>query len=417
VARPTAAVLVTGSEILLGLTRDRNSGFLGRGLDALGIDLRRVLTVGDAEEDLARALGELRLHDLIVTSGGLGPTHDDRTVAVVAAVAGVPLVLHEPTLEAIRERTAIFARQRGLDPESFVAGNRKQALVPEGADVLGPVGTAPGLLVELGPSLCVVLPGPPSELERLWRVLPERPAFAALLERAGHLQRRMLRVFGQSESAVADAFAAAGGDGGGTLTTICARRLEIEILIRAEPSKESAFERLLAGLRERLGTAIYAEDERPLEAHVVERLHARGWTAATAESCTGGLVAARLTEVPGASDVLLGGVVAYANEVKRDVLGVPDALLRDVGAVSADAAKAMAEGVRRVTRADAGVAVTGIAGPDGGTPEKPVGLVYLHVSSPAGDAARRIVFPGARTDVQQWAATTALHMLRQAAAG
>jgi nicotinamide-nucleotide amidase len=417
VARPTAAVLVTGSEILLGLTRDRNSGFLARGLDALGIDLRRILTVGDEEEDLARGLDELRGHDLIVTSGGLGPTHDDRTVAVVADAAGVPLVLHEPTLEAIRERTAIFARQRGLDPESFVAGNRKQALVPEGADVLRPVGTAPGLLVELGPLLCVVLPGPPSELERLWRVLPERPAFAALLDRAGHLERRMLRVFGQSESAVADAFAASGGDEGGTVTTICARRLEIEVLVRADPSRHAAFERLLAGLRERLGGAIYAEDERSLEVHVLDRLRARGWTTATAESCTGGLVAARLTEIPGASDVLLGGVVAYANEVKHDVLGVPEPVLREAGAVSAEAAQAMAEGVRRVTGADAGVAVTGIAGPDGGTAEKPVGLVHLHVSSPAGDQARRIVFPGSRTDVQQWAATTALHMLRLAATG
>jgi nicotinamide-nucleotide amidase len=151
--------------------------------------------------------------------------------------------------------------------------------------------------------------------------------------------------------------------------------------------------------------------------HVLDRLRARGWTAATAESCTGGLVAARLTEIPGASDVLLGGVVAYANEVKRDVLGVPEPVLRKAGAVSAEAAQAMAEGVRRVTGADAGVAVTGIAGPDGGTAEKPVGLVHLHVSSPAGDHARRIVFPGSRTDVQQWAATTALHMLRLAATG
>jgi nicotinamide-nucleotide amidase len=415
VARPTAAVLVTGSEILLGLTLDRNSGFLARGLDALGVELRRILTVGDDEDDLTRGLEELHGHDLVVTSGGLGPTHDDRTVEVVAAAAGADLVLHEPTLEAIRERTAIFARQRGLDPESFVAGNRKQALVPEGADVLRPVGTAPGLLVELGPTLCVVLPGPPSELQRMWRVLPEHPAFAALLDRAGHLERRMLRVFGQSESAVANAFEQSGGDDRGTVTTICARRLEIEVLVRADPSRHEAFERLLAGLRERLGPAIYAEDERPLEVHVLEGLRERGWTAATAESCTGGLVAARLTEVPGASDVLVGGVIAYANEVKRDLLGVPESILREVGAVSAQAAKAMAEGARRVTGADAAVAVTGIAGPDGGTPEKPVGLVYLHVSSPSGDSARRVVFPGSRGDVQQWSATTALHMLRLAA--
>ena len=411
-AQPTAAVLVTGSELLLGLTADRNSGYLARELDALGIELRRVLTVGDGLEEIAEALRSLHGHDLIVTSGGLGPTHDDRTVEAVALAAGVPLVLDPPTLARIDEVTAAFARQRGLDPATYRDGNRKQASVPEGAEVLPPSGTAPGLLLAWAGVLVVVLPGPPRELAEMWRGLHGRARFADLLARAGEPERHTLRVYGTSESAVANAFAAAGGDADGTLTTICARRLEIEVTIRARPGRRAAVEALAGKLRDALGGAVYAEDERSLEEHVFEALRARGWTVAVAESCTAGLVAARLAEVPGVSEVLLGGVIAYADEVKRDLLGVPAETLAAHGAVSAETAAAMAAGARRAAGADVGVAVTGIAGPGGGSEDKPVGLVHFHVSTPEGERAHRVVFPGARDTVREWAATTALQLVR-----
>ena len=407
-----AGVLVTGSEILLGMTQDRNSGWLGRELDRLGVELRRVLTVGDEQEDIENGLRALAGCDLILTSGGLGPTHDDRTVAAVAAVAGVDLALDEATLAMIDARTAEFARQRGRDPSTYREGNRKQAMVPVGCEILEPVGTAPGMVVEWGGSVVVVLPGPPSELAGMWQTAAARTAVAGVLARAGRMERRTLRVYGTSESAVANAFRDAGGDERGTLTTICAHRLEIEVTIRASSGDVAAADALADGMAARLGPAVYARDERQLEVHLIDALRARGWRVATAESCTAGLVAARITEIPGSSDVLAGGIVAYANDIKRALLDVPVSLLDAHGAVSAECAEAMAQGARRRLGTDAAVAVTGIAGPGGGTPEKPVGLVYFHVSTPAGERALKQVFPPRRETVREWASTVALQLLR-----
>jgi competence/damage-inducible protein CinA-like protein len=412
--RPTAAVLVTGNEILLGLTQDRNSGFLARALDALGFDLDRVLTVGDAQEDIENGLRELLGHDLVITSGGLGPTHDDRTVGCVAAVAGVELESHEPTMRYLEERTARFARDRGLDPASFVRGNRKQALVPRGSTVIPPVGTAPGLAVDVQGTLAIVLPGPPRELSQMWDTATELPQFRQVLGRAESLERHVLRVYGTSESAIADAFEDAGGDGGGTVTTICAHRFEVEVLVRAPERRRDALDHLVEGMKERLGTAVYLEDERSIEELVLDLCRTRGLKVATAESCTAGLVSARLASIPGSSDVLLGGVVSYANEVKHGLLGVSTETLETYGAVSAECAAEMAAGVRRATGADLGVSVTGVAGPGGGTEDKPVGLVYVHVSAPGSEKGRRTVFPGDRNSVRDFAATTALHLLRRA---
>ena len=405
-------MLVTGSEILLGMTQDRNSGWLGRELEVLGVELRRVVTVGDEQAAIEDGLRSLAGCDLIMTSGGLGPTHDDRTVAAVAAVAGVQLALHEPTLQIIDERTSDFARQRGRDPATYREGNRKQAMVPEGCEILEPVGTAPGVVVEWGGSVVVVLPGPPSELAAMWQTVPARSAVARVLARAGRMERRTLRVYGTSESAVANAFREAGGDGAGTLTTICAHRLEIEVTIRADAAALAAADALAESMASRLAPAVYARDERPLEVHLLEALRARGWRVATAESCTAGLVAARITEIPGSSDTLVGGVVAYANDIKRELLDVPASLLEAHGAVSAECAEAMAQGARRRLGTEAAVAVTGIAGPGGGTPEKPVGLVYFHVSTPAGERAHSHVFPPRRETVREWASTVALQLLR-----
>ena len=410
---PRAAVLVTGSEILLGRTQDTNSGFLARRLDAHGVRLERVVCVDDRQDRLEAALRRLLDDgfDLVVTSGGLGPTHDDRTVAAVAAAAGRSLVVDDDALALVSARTAEAARSRGLDPAVFEAGNRKQATIPEGATVLPPVGTAPGLVLVTGDARVVVLPGPPSELRRMWEAVPAEPLVADLL---GHppLERRVLRIYGVPESQVADLFAELGGDEGGTETSICASRMEIEVVIRPGTAPAGSTDLIADGLCARLGAAVYAQDERPLEEHVVEGLRAGGSTFGTAESCTAGLVAARVANVPGSSDMLLGGIVAYANQLKQGLLDVSEATLRRHGAVSAETARAMADGARRALGVDVAVSVTGVAGPGGGTPEKPVGLVYLHASGPEGGRSLGRRFPGDRQQVREWSATAALHLVR-----
>ena len=412
--RPAAAVLVTGQELLLGLVADANTRFLARELDRLGIDLRRVSIVGDAHDEIAAGVRELAGHDLVITSGGLGPTHDDRTVEAVAEAAGAELVLDEELLVTIAAITAEYARRRGSDPALNRDGDRKQALVPRAATVIPPAGTAPGLLLPFGGGSVLVLPGPPRELATVWERALELEPITALRERAGTLLRHTLRVYGTGEPAVARAFAAAGGDDGGTRTTICARALEVEVTIRAEPEHAADLEALVGGLHRQLGEAVFAEDERPLAALVLDVLRTRDLHLAVAESCTAGLVAARLADIPGSSDVLLGGVIAYANELKRELLGVPEALLAEFGAVSAECAAAMAQGARTATGAEVGISVTGVAGPGGGSERKPVGLVYLHVSAPALERGQELHLPGDRAQVREWAAIAALQLIRTA---
>ena len=403
---------MTGSEILIGRTVDTNSSYLARALDGFGVRLERIVAVDDREEEIVAALSSLLQSgvDLVLTSGGLGPTHDDRTVACVARVAGVELVLDEATLAQIDAIVAEFARARGVDPAGFDRGNRKQATVPAGAEILAPVGTAPGVIVPVGDQRIVVLPGPPVELARMWPAAVASPLVAPLL--SGGLPRRVLRIYGVPESTIADAFEDLGGDAGGTETTICASRAEIEVVIRHPETAAAAADRLVAGMRERFGRAIFSEGPATLEAIVLDTLRGQGRTLATAESCTAGLVAARLAGVAGASDVLLGGIVSYANEVKQQLLGVPAEMIAEHGAVSPEVARAMAEGARRATGADMAVSVTGVAGPGGGTAEKPVGLVYLHVSADGVDRGLERRFPGPRENVRDWSATAALHLVR-----
>jgi nicotinamide-nucleotide amidase len=286
--------------------------------------------------------------------------------------------------------------------------------MPEGARSLGLAGTAPGLLMttESG-CVVVVLPGPPSELKRLWPNALETDEFRALLARTQPPGRRVLRFFGVSESAVARALADAGGDGDGVEATICARDFEIHVDLVVEPGSETRADGLICRLLPPIERWLFSRDERPIEEHVLSLCEARGLTLATAESCTGGLVAARLTGIPGASAVVLGGVVAYANEVKEGELDVPAALLEEYGAVSPEVAEAMAHGARERLGADVAVAVTGIAGPDGGTPEKPVGLVYLHVEGPDGGHGREFSFPGDRASIRARATVGALHLVRR----
>jgi len=260
----------------------------------------------------------------------------------------------------------------------------------------------------------VILPGPPRELRRLWPAARETEPFLRLLTRTRPPGRRLLRFFGASESAVARALADAGGDGSGVDVTICAHDFEIHVDLVVEPGSEQRADALEERLVEPIRRYLFARDERPVEELVLSLARARALTVATAESCTGGLVGARLTDPPGASDVFLGGVVAYANAVKESELGVPAAVLERHGAVSAETAAAMAQGARARLGADVTVAVTGIAGPSGGTPEKPVGLVHVHVAGPDGDLGRELVITGDRDAIRRRATATALHLLRRA---
>ena len=410
--RPRAVVVVTGSELVRGDRTDLNGPYLAAELLRLGIEPARIVIVGDREDELADALGEGLRADLCVVSGGLGPTHDDRTVELVARAAGVGLRLYEPLQDQIGGISRRFAHRLGRPYVDFEAGVRKQATIPEGALSLGLAGTAPGLVLEAPRAVVVVLPGPPAELRRLWaealRVEPVR----RVLDRARPPELRLLRFFGASESAVAKALADAGGDGSGVEATICARDFEIHVDLVVEPGAEARADDLSARLAAPLEQYLFGRDGRPVEELVLGLCRERGLTLATAESCTGGLVAQRLTSVPGASDVFLGGVVAYSDDLKMRQLDVPAELLERHGAVSAEAAAAMAAGARARLTADVAVSVTGIAGPGGGSEEKPVGLVYLQAEGPAGVRSADFVFPGDRDSIRRRAAVTALHLLR-----
>ena len=407
-------MVATGSELVRGERTDLNGPFLAREALRLGLEPARIAIVGDGAEELEAALREALNADACLVSGGLGPTHDDRTVELVARALGVGLHVDE-ALEREIETVSRAAAERLKRPYAdFNPGVTKQATIPDGAVPLGLAGTAPGLLVPHADGrLAVLLPGPPSELQRLWPRALETDAFRALLTRARPPGRRVLRFYGVSESAVAQALAAAGGDGDGVEATICARDFEIHVDLVVEPGADSRAEELEAGLLRSTEKWLYSRDEQPIEAHVLALLRARGLTMATAESCTGGMVAARLTGVAGASGEFVGGVVAYSNEVKISELGVPEALLEQYGAVSPEVAEAMAQGARTRLGADVAVSVTGIAGPDGGTPEKPVGLVYLHAEGPDGGHGREFSFPGDRASIRARSAVGALHLVRR----
>jgi nicotinamide-nucleotide amidase len=412
--RPRAAIVVTGSELVRGDREDRNGPFLAAEVLRLGLEPGQITIVGDAPDDLERVLRQGFEADLCAVSGGLGPTHDDRTVELVARVAGRELLV-DPDLEReIETVSRMIAERLGRPYTDFTTGVRKQATLPAGAVSLGLAGTAPGLVLETDAGgAVVVLPGPPRELRRLWPRALVAPPVRRVLARAPALERRVLRFFGTPESAVAKALAEAGGDGGGVEATICAREFEIHVDLVVEPGASERADDLARALRASLGRHLFGEDGRSIAEIVLDLCRERGLTLAAAESCTGGLVAARLTAVPGASAVFQGGVVSYANDVKESALGVPQEVLERHGAVSAEAAKAMAEGVRERLGADVGVSVTGVAGPDGGTEEKPVGLVFVHAVGPDGEEARKSDFPGDREMIRGRATAAALHLVRR----
>jgi nicotinamide-nucleotide amidase len=408
-----AEIIAAGSELLTPHRLDTNSLYLTGRLNELGVVLGGKCVVGDDRRAMADVFRQaLARADLVIVTGGLGPTADDVTRDAVSDVLGRTLEANEEILAAIRQR---FER-RGLKMPDV---NRRQALVPSGATVLAnDFGTAPGLLLESEERMVVLLPGPPRELRPMFETHVE-PRIA---ERTGgrRVRRRVLKITGRSESQVEElafpVYSTFGTADAPVETTILAAPGQIELHVSAAGADARALTETLddavARLEAAVGTAVFSTDGRSLEAVVGARLKARGWRIAAAESCTGGGLLSRLTDVPGSSAWVLGGVIAYANDVKVEHLGVPAALIAADGAVSESVAQAMADGVRERLRADVGVAITGIAGPDGGSPEKPVGTVVIATTGPPA-AVRTFLFPGDREAIRRFATTAALEMLRQ----
>jgi len=421
-------IVVTGTEVLNGIIADRNGPWLSERMRELGIDLAHIVVVGDRSGDMLAALELMARErlDLVVTSGGLGPTADDLTTEIVARFQGREMLLDPALEDRIAEILRPLAeRYPDLDPAAIAQGNRKQAIVPDGATILEPVGTAPGVVVapadgRQGP-LVVVLPGPPRELQPMWAAAIETPLFRAAVGDGQPLRQRIMRLFGIPESEIAltlRELEAGGLDLSPLEITTCLRRAEIEIATRFEPGGEAAYEAFETGVAARHPDTLFSRDGSTIDDQVADLLARRGWTIATAESCTGGLLAARLTDRPGASEHVLGGIVTYADAAKSELAGVDEGLLAARGAVSEPVARALAEGARSRLGADLGVGVTGVAGPGGGSEEKPVGLVWVSARGPHGASLTRSVhLPGGRTDVRERAVVVAMHLVRRLALG
>jgi nicotinamide-nucleotide amidase len=396
-----------------GDRHDLNGPYLAQSLLALGIEPAELRIVGDVPADLETALRDGLSHDLLVISGGLGPTHDDRTVELLARVVERPLRLDDSLRADIESRSRGVADRLRLPYAGFEEGVRKQATVPEGAIVAGLAGTAPSLVLEVDGCTAVTLPGPPRELQALWPKVLETPPVRRLLESVRPRERRVLRFFGVGESTVARTLAEAGGEGEGVEVTICARDSEIHVDLFVAPGADGRADELEAALGEAHADYLFATREAAVEEIVLDLCRERSLTLVTAESCTGGLVAARLTSVAGSSDVFRGAVVAYSNDVKEAELQVAPATLEAHGAVSSEVAAEMARGARERLGADVAVSVTGIAGPGGGSAEKPVGLVYLNACGPSGSLAADFVLPSDRETIRRRSAIAALHLVRR----
>ncbi len=407
-----AGIVVTGTEVLQGTISDRNGPWLSERLREHGVQLAHILVTGDRPADLRDALGFFAGMDLVLTSGGLGPTADDLTADVVAAYAGRAM-RHDPALEErIWARVmSVRSRQGAASEEALREGARKQAFVPEGAALLEPIGTAPGLLVPVpdGP-LIVVLPGPPGELQAMWADAVQTEPLRSLLAGAGRFEQRMLRFYGLPEPQIAATLREL--DPPGTLEiTTCLRGGELEVATVYAPDGAEDYERFAAAVRERHADTLFSPGGETIDVLVARQLAGR--TVATAESCTGGLMAGRLTDLAGSSAYVLGGLVVYSNEAKTALAGVPEATIAAHGAVSPEVALALAAGARAALGADVGIGITGIAGPGGGTPEKPVGTVCLCVSTADAELERTVRIPGDRANVRDRTTTVAMHMLHR----
>ena len=411
-----AGVVVTGTEVLTGRITDRNGPWVSERLGEVGVEVSQIMVVGDRREDLLAALRffESQGVDLIVTSGGLGPTADDLTAEVVAGFAGREMELDaemEARIHAILEG---FARRMKFDPDALREANRKQAMIPAGATAIDPAGTAPGLVVPARDTVIVVLPGPPRELQAMWEAALATEPVREVLGRTEPFVETTVRMFGIPESSLAQTLrdVETDLDLSPLEITTCLRRAEIVVDVRRRSADEGLYVALLERLREAHGRFIFSEDGATIDEQLAELLAGR--TIGFGESCTAGLMAARLTEIPGSSAYVRGGVVAYSNEAKTDLLAVPAELIAEHGAVSPPVADAMAAGAIERFGAELGVGITGIAGPDGGTEEKPVGYVCICIRDAEGRTlARDPVLPGNRGDIRDRSVTVAMHMLRR----
>jgi competence/damage-inducible protein CinA-like protein len=416
-----AGIVVTGTEVITGRIADLNGPWISERLAELGVEVAHIEVVADRPEDLEAALRFMAAErmDLIVTSGGLGPTADDLTAEVVGRFAGRRLVLDEEMEGKIAAILRNFARRFKFDPEAVREANRKQAMVPEGSLALDPVGTAPGLVVPAGEQVVVVLPGPPRELRPMWPRAVESAPVREVLARATPLLAYTVRMFGIPESEIAKSLReieAGGVDVGAVEVTTCLRRGEIEIDVRYRDGQAVVAEAVRAGLAERHGRHLFSLDGETIDSQVARLLRDR--TLGLAESCSAGLLAARITNLPGASEYFAGGVVAYSNEAKAELLGVDPGLIEAHGAVSPEVAAAMSAGALGRFGADVAVSITGIAGPDGGSEEKPVGYVCLHARLAGGEEiARAPVIPGGREDIRERSALVGMHLLRNLLGG
>ena len=412
-----AGIVVTGTEVLTGRVQDRNGPWIADRLLELGVELAHITICGDRPADIEAQLRFMADQgvDLIVTSGGLGPTADDMTVEVVARFCGRELVLDNEVENKIADILKKLMGHFNLENfDAVLAANRKQAMIPAGAQVLDPVGTAPGVVVPGKPTV-IVLPGPPRELQPMWHKAIETSAAQQAVAGRTIYRQETIRMFGLPESGLAETLreAEASVPNFDSLEiTTCLRRGEIEMVTRYEPDAAAVYAALTQLLRDKHGEQLYSEDGSNVDDQVARFLTGR--RIATAESCTAGLLAARLTDRPGSSDYVMGGVVSYSNDAKADLLGVDPALIEKHGAVSEPVAEAMAAGALERFGADTAVAITGIAGPGGGTAEKPVGTVCFTVKLADGSTITRTMrLPGDRSDVRERSTTVAMHLLRR----
>ncbi len=413
-----AGIVVTGTEVITGTIQDKNGPWISQELAGLGVEVSHIVVVADRSDDLEQALRFLGDDDvdLIVTSGGLGPTADDLTAEVVGRFAGREMVLDEEMEGKIAKILAGFARRLNFDADALRAANRKQAVVPRGSTLIDPAGTAPGLVVPVdGGPVVIVMPGPPRELAQMWPEAVATEPIQGVLAQAEPYAGTMLRLFGIPESEIAKSLREI-EDGGLSLErleiTTCLRKGELEIEIRHRPGAEEDLEALIDALDERHGRFMFSRDGETIDSQLATLLEGR--RIATAESCTGGLLAARLTNLDGASAYVMGGAVVYTNESKTEVLGVPKELIEEHGAVSPEVAEALADGALERFDADVGVGITGIAGPTGGTEEKPVGYICVCVKTSEGEKiARDPVIPGSRADIRERSALLGMHLTRR----
>lgn len=406
----TAEIIAIGSELLAPDRTDTNSLWLTEKLNSLGIEVKLKTIVGDDDARLEEAIRDaVRRSKVVITTGGLGPTEDDITRKITARALGRRLLLDETVLAEIRQRFENFGVAM---PER----NSRQAMVIEDAEILpNPNGTAPGMFIAHEGTAIVLLPGPPREMKPMF----ENHATPRLAGRVGSLRvvRRLLRVAGLGESAVDEKIAPIYTQYDNPQTTILFNQSEIEIHLtargRTETEANTLLDRLSEQIEERLGNAVFSFAGEKMEEVVGLKLSVGGYTVSVAESCTGGLIAQRLTEVPGSSKYFIEAVVAYANDAKTRALGVEPILLLEHGAVSAQVAEAMAEGIRKRAGTDFGLSVTGIAGPGGGTEEKPVGLVYIALANEVKTEHRKLKLPGDRQLIRWRASQAALDLLRR----